>query len=494
MSAPASRVLDRRRAGVLLHATSLPDARHGALGQAARSFVDWLVAAGFSVWQLLPLGPVGSDRSPYYARSNHAGDPGLVDLAALVHAGLIEGEELAAAPREVLLGRAGWRVRARGGEAAAALEAFVARAAHWLPDYALYTAIQAREDGRPWWQWPEDLRRRDAGALARARTHLAAAIADAEAAQYFFHAHYGALKDYAAARGVRLFGDVPIYLAPDSVEVWAHPELFQLDANGRPTAVAGVPPDYFTKDGQLWGNPLYRWEEHERTGFAWWIERLQAQFELFDLVRIDHFRGLESYWAVPVDAPTAAAGAWRAAPGARLLARARAVFGGLAVVAEDLGVITPAVERLRDRFGLPGMRVAQFGFDGDPDNLHLPHNWTARSVAYTGTHDNDTTAGWYAGLEPSRRELVSDYLGAPPEAVVPALTRAVLASVAGLAVVPMQDLLQLGRGARMNTPGTTAGNWAWTFAWPDVPEGLAAGCLRSNRLYGRSPAHDGQRL
>jgi 4-alpha-glucanotransferase len=260
---------------------------------------------------------------------------------------------------------------------------------------------------------------------------------------------------------VRLFGDVPIYLAPDSVEVWARPELFQLDGAGRPTAVAGVPPDYFAADGQRWGNPLYRWEMHEATGFTWWLERLRAQFELFDLVRIDHFRGLEAYWAVPAGAPTAASGEWRLAPGEALLRQARETFGGLEVVAEDLGVITPEVEALRDGFGLPGMRIAQFGFDGDPRNVHLPHHWTARSVGYSGTHDNDTTAGWYAHLDAGAQQFVADYLGCARAEVVPALVRTVLASVALLAVVPMQDLLGLGSEARMNRPGELGGNWQW---------------------------------
>jgi 4-alpha-glucanotransferase len=483
---PHSKVLDRRRAGVLLHATSLPDAEHGALGRAAQSFVDWLAVAGFSVWQLLPLGPVGADRSPYYGRSNHAGDPGLVDVDALAGAGLIEPMELGRETRERQLSLAGRRLRERGGGEAAALGAFLAREAGWLGDYALFTAIQARELGRPWWNWPEPLRRRDGAALAQARAELGAAIADIEAGQFFFHTQYRKLKDYASARGVHLFGDIPIYLAPDSVEVWVHPQLFQLGADGRPTAVAGVPPDYFSVDGQLWGNPLYRWEEHERTGFRWWIGRLRAQFELFDLVRIDHFRGLESYWAVPAGAPTAATGEWRPAAGAALLRRAREVFGRLDVVAEDLGVITPEVEALRNGFALPGMRVAQFGFDGEPNNLHVLHNFIPLSVAYTGTHDNDTSAGWYADLEPRLRAAVAEYLATSPAHVVPALTRAVLASVAVLAVVPMQDLLELGKEARMNLPGTVTGNWSWKFAWADVPEVLAERCRRWNQLYGRS--------
>ncbi len=481
----ALKVLDRRRAGVLLHATSLPDAAHGALGQAARSFVDWLVAGGFSLWQFLPLGPVGADRSPYFARSNHAGNPALIDLAALVGAGLIEAADLGRAPRAVLLARAARALAAQRGAAGEAFARFRAAAAYWLDDYALYVAIQEREAGRPWWRWPEPLRRRDAGALAAARLALAGAIAEVEAAQYLFHDQWHALRGYAAGRGVRLFGDVPIYVAPDSVEVWVHPELFELDAGGEPAAVAGVPPDYFATDGQRWGNPLYRWDVHEASGFAWWLERLRAQFALFDLVRIDHFRGLEAYWAVPAAAPTAATGAWRPAPGAALLRRARQAFGGLEIIAEDLGVITPEVERLRDEFGLPGMRVAQFGLDGAERNLHAPHNWTARSVGYTGTHDNDTTAGWYAELHPAAQQWVADYLGCAPADVVAQLVRTVLASVAQIAVVPMQDLLGLGSESRMNRPGTTAGNWAWRFAWADVPAGLAARCQRWNRLYER---------
>lgn len=480
------KVFDRRRAGVLLHPTSLPDANAGCLGQAARSFVDWLVVGGFSVWQFLPLGPVGADRSPYFARSNHAGDPGLVDLLTLSQEGLLDAARLATEPRDVLLVAAGRALRATPGPLNDAFMAFRERAAHWLPDYALFTAIQAREQGRPWWAWPAALRTRRGAALAEARIALGAAIDDAEACQFFFYRQWKALRRYANERGVRLFGDLPIYLAPDSVEVWVNPGLFQLDGEGRPTAVAGVPPDYFSVDGQLWGNPLYRWEAHRRTGFAWWIERLRAQFELFDLVRIDHFRGLEAYWAVPAGAPTAATGEWRKAPGAALLAKAQQVFGSVEVVAEDLGVITPEVERLRDDFGLPGMRIAHFGFDGDPQNVNAPHNWVPRSVGYTGTHDNDTTAGWFAHLDEGARRFVSEYTGSEPAAAVETLTRTVLGSVAILAILPMQDLLGLGTEARMNVPGTTEGNWNWRFAWSDVPEWLGSRCRHWNHLYGRA--------
>jgi 4-alpha-glucanotransferase len=479
-------VFDRRRAGVLLHATSLPDSTRGALGQAARSFVDWLVAAGFSVWQFLPLGPVGADRSPYFGRSIHAGNPGLIDLNGLAALGVLEPGAVTTTARAAGLALACTRIRTHPGDPGREFATFTSHEARWLADYALFTAIQAEEGGRAWWEWPAALRRREPDALAAARASLAEPIARAEAEQFFFFTQWRALRRYAAERGVRLFGDLPMYLAPDSVDAWVHPELFQLGADGRPTAVAGVPPDYFATDGQLWGNPLFRWEEHQRTGFAWWLERLRAQFELFDLLRIDHFRGLESYWAVPADAPSAAFGEWRPASGAKLLARARAEFGGLAVVAEDLGVITPEVLRLRDEFDLPGMRVAQFGFDGRAQNPHLPHNWTVRSVGYSGTHDNDTSASWYAGLDAESRERVADYLGTSPARVVAALTRTVLASVAQLAILPMQDLLGLGREARMNTPGTTLGNWSWQFAWPDVPALLATRYLRWNQLYGRS--------
>jgi 4-alpha-glucanotransferase len=485
----------RRRAGVLLHATSLPGADGaGALGDAGRHFVDWLAVGGFTVWQVLPLGPVGSDRSPYYARSNHAGNTRLVDLASLAQQGLLSPDRVreAAAAR----GAAASALHERAlSDATAALvdgrgaardrcEHWAAGAA-WLDDYALFTAIQAREQGRPWWEWPSPLRTRNPRALAEARAELARDIACVRAAQYLFHSQWAELRGYANSRGVLLFGDVPIYVAPDSVEVWAHPELFQLSASGRPAQVAGVPPDYFSEDGQLWGNPVYAWAEHERTGFAWWIDRLRAQLGLYDLLRIDHFRGLEAYWSVPASAPNARTGEWVVAPGDALLARARAVFGELPVVAEDLGVITPEVEKLRDDYRLPGMRILQFGFDSSTGNQHALHEWVPHAIGYTGTHDNDTTAGWYASLDPALRAKVQQYLDVPSERVVETMVRSVMRSVAKLAIVPLQDLLGLGSEARMNTPGTIVGNWGWSFEWRDVPPDLGDRCRRMNELYGR---------
>jgi 4-alpha-glucanotransferase len=478
--------LDQRRAGVLLHPTSLPDARHGALGQAARSFIDWLVVGGFSVWQVLPLGPVGADRSPYFARSNHAGDSGLIDLLTLCDQGLIAPEDLERHSRAELLSMAALRLRAEESPGHRAFQAFRADEAHWLSDYALYTAFKAKLRGAPWWEWPEAIRSRDAAALSIARQGLEREIREAEAIQFFFHTQWQGVRRYAAERGVKLFGDLPIYLAPDSVETWVHPELFDLDERGRPLRVAGVPPDYFSKEGQLWGNPLYRWEEHARTGFDWWVERLRAQFGLFDLVRIDHFRGLEAYWVVPAGAPNAIGGTWLEAPGEALLARVREVLGDVAIVAEDLGVINPKVERLRDVFGLPGIRVAQFGFDSH-DTAHVPYRWPEAVVGYSGTHDNDTTAGWFSTLDRPSRDLVCSYLdvGPEPDAVVPAFVRMVLASTACLAVLPMQDLLGLGSEARMNTPGTAEGNWRFAFSWAEVPPTLGDRLRRWNSAFGR---------
>jgi len=476
--------MSRRRAGVLLHLTSLPDSENGALGQAARNFVDWLQVGGFTVWQVLPLGPVGADGSPYFARSNHAGDPRFIDLTTLADQGLVNGFHLGTRAREDHLAEATRRLKEPGPHHDE-YEKFRAQSAHWLPDYALFMAMQVRENGRPWWKWPEGIRNRNAAVIGAAREELAVEISRVEADQYFFYSQWRALRQYAAERGVMLFGDVPIYLAPDSVEVWANRELFQLDGAGRPTAVAGVPPDYFSAEGQLWGNPLYQWEEHQRTQFQWWIERLRAQFALFDLVRLDHFRGLEAYWAVPTDALTTATGEWRKAPGKALLTAAHKALGCLELVAEDLGVITQEVEALRDRHQLPGMRIAQFGFDRVEANPHALHRWTENSVGYTGTHDNDTLLGWFRDLDGETRQFVADYVGSSHEQAVTALTRAVLGSVAHLVIVPMQDLLELGAEARMNLPGTIVGNWLWRFSWQEAPPWLADRCRRWNHLYGR---------
>ena len=451
------RGLERRRAGVLLHPSALAAGDRGPLGAAARAFIDWLASAGFSVWQVLPLGPTGRDASPYWARSDHAGNPALLDWAEAPDADAERGD----------------------------FERFCAAAADWLEDYALFEALAAAHGGAAWWEWPAAERDREPAALAAARAALAAQLDARRREQWVFERQWSALRHYAAAQGVLLFGDLPIYVAPDSAAVWAARAQFQLDARGQPTAVAGVPPDYFSDDGQLWGNPLYDWEQGRRDGFAFWRARLARQLERFDLVRIDHFRGLAAHWSVPAGAATAREGQWMPTPGEELLATLGAAFGDLPVVAEDLGVITPDVDALRRAFDLPGMRVLQFGFDGSPDNPHLPHNYTRHTVAYSGTHDNDTTLGWYRSLDAATAARVDAYLGSTPGDMPRALLRAVLASVAELAIVPAADLLELGSEARFNTPGKVGGNWNWRLPRGALTPVLAGEYARLNHRYGR---------
>jgi 4-alpha-glucanotransferase len=452
VSGPRLPVFDRRRAGALLPLSAL----ERALGAGGRAFIDWLAQAGFSVWQVLPVGPVGADGSPYWVRSDCAGNPTFLDPAELPDPG---------APIDA---------------------AFLAASARWLPDYALFAALTEAQGGAPFWCWPVPLRDREAQALARARTELAAQIARVEREQYAFHVQWTRLRAYARARGVRLFGDLPFYVGPSSVETWAHRELFQLTASGAPAAVGGVPPDYFSELGQLWGNPLYDWPALQRSDFQWWLGRVRAQLARLDLLRIDHFRALAAHWAVPATAPDARGGAWQSTPGEQLLERLRAEFGELPLVAEDLGVITADVVALKEGFGLPGMRVLQFGFDGAAANLHVPYRYQADCVVYTGTHDNDTTLGWYSSLDADTRARVDLYLALTPGAMPEALIRAALASVGLLAVVPVQDLLGLGSAARLNTPGTTSGNWSWRLPHGALTDELARKLAQLNRVFGRS--------
>lgn len=436
-------VLARRRAGVLLAASSLRG-EGGAFGDRARRFIDWLADAGFSVWQLLPLVPVDRSGSPYWARSDRAGNPDLTDADAPDPGSDADFQHWRAAQRE------------------------------WLEDYLLFEALAGEHGGAPWWQWPAPLRDRQATALAAAALRLAAPMQARARQQWRFDLQWQGLRAHAAARGVRIFGDLPIYVAPDSVATWAHRREFQLDAAGESRAVAGVPPDYFSEEGQLWGNPLYDWDAQRRDGFAFWLQRLRLQSERFDLLRIDHFRALEAYWSVPAGAASAREGSWRRAPGHELLKAVRLKLPQLELVAEDLGDITPEVVALRRAFHLPGMRVLQFGFDGSPANIHLPHQHEPDAVVYTGTHDNDTTVGWYASLTPATRDLVRRYLGRADHEVPDAMMRAALASVGQLTIIPAQDLLYLPSEARLNRPGTAAGNWGWRLPQESLTPGLAA--------------------
>ncbi|MFP5401866.1 MAG: 4-alpha-glucanotransferase [Gammaproteobacteria bacterium] len=429
--------LDARRAGVLLHPTSLPS---GTLADTER-WLDFLNAAGFGVWQMLPLGIPLAGLSPYQCASAFAVHPGLFPAEAVD-----------------LTGFAAWR----------------ARQAHWLDDFARFMIIRAEQGGAPWTAWPRPLRDRDAGALAAFDAAHAERIRAVEVEQYRLASQWQRVREQAARRGISLFGDMPIFVAHDSADVWAHRELFLLDEAGEPTVVAGVPPDYFSETGQRWGNPHYDWAAMQADGFRWWRQRLAAHFEWFDLVRIDHFRGLAAAWAIPAAEPTAIHGQWVEAPGDALLQAIADDLGALPLVAEDLGIITPDVTALRHRFGLPGMAVLQFAFDHHADNPHKPGNVQPDTVYYTGTHDNDTTAGWWTVLPDDARTQVMAQLGVnSPDAVPEAMMATVLGSAALLAILPMQDLLRLGSDARMNTPGTPDGNWTWRFAWRDVPADLA---------------------
>ncbi len=471
-----------RAFGLLLHPTSLPGPYGvGVLGLEAQAFLGFLREAGGRFWQVLPLGPTGYGDSPYQSFSAFAGNPYLIDLRPLAEKGYLVLEDPGFPQDRVdygLLWRWKWpalRAAFQGFQQRApkaereAFWAYWEREAAWLKDYALFMALKARHGGAPWNEWPLPLRLREEKALREAWAELEDEIFFHAWTQWVFEEGWGLIRREAQSLGIRIIGDMPIFVAEDSAEVWAHPEWFHLDEEGRPTVVAGVPPDYFSPTGQRWGNPLYRWEVLEREGFSFWVERMRRALRLFDLVRIDHFRGFEAYWEVPASCPTAEEGRWVKAPGERLFARFQEVFGDLPILAEDLGVITPEVEALRDRFGLPGMKVLQFAFDNGMENPFLPHNYPShgRVVVYTGTHDNDTTLGWYRTAPEGEKAFIRAYLrdwglGFEREEEVPwALMELGMRSVARLAVYPVQDVLALGSEARMNYPGRLGGNWAW---------------------------------
>jgi 4-alpha-glucanotransferase len=445
-------VFDRRRAGALLHLGSLD----AALGRGGRAFIDWLAGAGFSVWQILPVGPTGADGSPYWVRSDYAGRYAFVDTQEL--------PDNRSPDYETFLGAAG----------------------HWLTDFALFESLSKVHDWQPWWMWPAELRDREPAAMARASKELASELQRVRNEQFAFAMQWRKLRAYAQSRGVRLLGDLPFYVAPDSAETWVHRSKFQLDANGRPTAVAGVPPDYFSETGQLWGNPLYDWKAIQDDGFALWRARVVQQLERVDVLRIDHFRALAAHWAVPADAPDARAGQWIRTPGEELMRLLQRELGDLPIVAEDLGVITADVEALRREFKMPGMRVLQFAFGGTGDNPHLPHMHEPDCVVYTGTHDNDTTIGWFSSLDGESLRRVEFFLRLTPGAMPDALIRATLGSVGRLAVIPVQDLLRLESEARLNTPGTAEGNWSWKLPAGSLTPQLARESLLLNKIYGRA--------
>lgn len=493
-----------RSAGILLHPTSLPgDHGIGDLGPDARAWIDWLASAGQRLWQVMPLGPTGYGDSPYQSFSAFAGNPYLLSMEALRDAGWLTDEELAplrALPsghvaygdlipaKSRLLTTASERFleSARSSDRAD-LEAFRQANAAWLPDFTLFMALKEAHGGSAWSDWVPELRQREPTALAAARARHAPDIARHEVWQFWFARQWGELRAHAAASDVRIVGDIPIFVAYDSADAWAHPDLFRFDENGSPTVVAGVPPDYFSATGQRWGNPLYRWDVMAKRGFAWWIERLRHTLGIVDLVRIDHFRGFAAYWEIPAGEPTAVKGRWVRGPGQALFDALKNALGKLPVIAEDLGVITPDVEALRDANGLPGMKVLQFAFGADSSDPYLPHNYPHGCVVYTGTHDNDTTRGWYEKAPEVERDFVRRYLARGDDNVAWEMVRLAQASVADVAIAPLQDVLGLGSEARMNTPGTPAGNWSWRFAWEDVPYWVAPQLREMAELYGRLP-------
>lgn len=483
-------LLKQRRAGVLLHPTSLPGpGANGDLGADAYRFVDFLASTGQRVWQVLPLGPTHADLSPYQSLSAFAGNRHLISLQRLVQWGWIDPDEVNIHEPLMLsrvMAHALQLFNSRATEAERReLHDFRHKSQSWLDDYALFCVLRQEEKMHAWSEWPESLRWRDAQALHQAYSRHADEIEAIRFEQFLFYRQWQQLKRYANERGVLLFGDMPIFVAHDSADVWSQPEGFHLNATGKPAVVAGVPPDYFSQTGQRWGNPHYDWAWMERNDFHWWRLRIAWHLEMFDMVRIDHFRGFEASWEIPAQETTAINGRWVKAPGEALFNRFLEQFGKLPLVAEDLGIITADVEALRDRFGLPGMRILHFAFEGGANNPYLPHNHISNSVVYTGTHDNDTTVGWFEGLNLERQRHILHYLGDPQEDMPWPLIRACHASVARLAIIPMQDLLGLGSAHRMNKPGTTQGNWCWRFQWEWLTDKMVSTLLDVTRLYGR---------
>ncbi len=507
-----------RASGILLHPTSLPSCFGiGALGDEAYRFADFLAASGQSLWQVLPLGPTGYGDSPYACYSAFAGNTLLISPERLFEEGLLAKSDLDELPslptervdfegvhktKEIVLGKAFARYqRTTDTELRSAFETFAEQNASWLDDYALFRALKSAHAGQAWHEWERSLVGREPAALASAREELHDQIEAHKFCQFLFFKQWFALKAYCNERGVSLIGDIPIFVAHDSADVWTNPDQFKLDERGRPTVVAGVPPDYFSVTGQFWGNPLYDWDRMLADGFKWWIERVRATLQTVDIARIDHFRGFAACWEIPGGDKTAERGRWVEAPGKELFAAIRDKLGELPIIAEDLGVITPDVEKLRDDCGFPGMRVLQFAFSSDTKNVDLPHNYHSNVVVYTGTHDNDTTVGWFksvAGKGSTRdakqvkreRDFCMKYLNTRGEEIYWDFMRAALSSVADTAIVPLQDLLGLGTEARMNLPNSTKGNWTWRFKREALTEGHGERLGDMTDTYGRVRRHE----
>jgi 4-alpha-glucanotransferase len=493
-----------RSSGILCHPTCFPS-RHGIgdLGQGAYDFVDWAAGAGQKLWQILPLGPTGYGDSPYQCFSAFAGNPNLISPDQLAWHGLLPAEALAEVPpfadgrvdygpviahKARLLRRSFEHFQAHGtAEQRAGFAAFLEYHDGWVKDYALFMALKAHFGGGSWQDWPREVALRRPKALDPLRVELAAAITYYEYLQWCFADQWQALKSYANQKGIQIIGDIPIFAAEDSADVWGRPELFQLDKNHRPVVVAGVPPDYFSDAGQLWGNPHYCWDDMARDGYAWWVERIRRTLQMVDIVRVDHFRGFEAYWAVPAGDRTAKKGRWVKGPGATFFEAVEKALGKLPIIAEDLGIITPEVDELRLQFDLPGMKVLQFGFAQELDSKYLPHSYEANYVVYPGTHDNNTVAGWFNEPErtPQEKWKCLRYMNCDEVDLPWAFIRAAWGSVADVAVAQLQDVMGLGAEARMNYPSKLGGNWQWRYTPDRLTDALCARLRELTRLYQR---------
>jgi 4-alpha-glucanotransferase len=498
-----------RAAGILLHPTSLPG-RYGigSLGATAYRFIDLLSECGQSLWQILPMGPTGYGDSPYACFSALAGNPLLIDLDQLAKEGDLNPEDLASAPafsedfvdfgpvityKQNMLKAAAQQFRLHAdSQRRQAYDSFCRQNADWLEDYALFIALKDVHNGAVWNTWEWELVSRQSEALTVWREKLDEQLFAQRYFQFQFFKQWSALKSYANEQDIKIVGDIPIFVAYDSVDVWANPELYYLDKHLKPTHVAGVPPDYFSATGQLWGNPLYRWDVMKQHNYDWWIQRFAHTLRTVDIIRLDHFRGFAAYWEVQAGEPTAENGQWVKGPGTRFFKALRKRLGELPIIAEDLGHITPDVMRLRDRFEFPGMNILQFAFGSDAGNPYLPHNLRANSIIYSGTHDNDTTVGWYETREEEELDTIHAYLGPTGEPIHWALIRAAYRSVADTAIIPMQDILGLGTQARMNTPGKLGGNWAWRFHLGDLHADDYEKLRAMAVIYGRIAVEDQQ--
>ena len=492
-----------RKSGIILHPTSFPGPDGiGDLGPQAYSWVDFLESSGCSIWQTLPLGPTGYGDSPYQCFSAFAGNHYLISTTLLLDEGLLSPEDFADRPdfplHNVDFGTAiPWKMKIlkraydnflkKEAYNSTAFLAFCDENKDWLNDYALFMSLKDYHGGAAWQTWEDGLKNREASALAEFEENHFEEVCFQKFLQFCFFKQWKNLMDYAHQKDLMIVGDIPIFVSMDSADVWSHRELFYLDGEGNPTVVAGVPPDYFSPTGQLWGNPLYRWPAHQEQNFSWWMDRIRGTLKLCDLIRLDHFRGFCGYWEVPAGNPTAQYGRWVQAPGDAFLTKIQETFGDLPIIAEDLGEISEDVSSLRLKFDLPGMKILQFAFDGEPNDHFLPSNYESNFVAYTGTHDNETTAGWFKNASPKSREFAMKYIGTDENGFVWNMIRTVWQSVAVYAIAPLQDFLGLGNEARMNFPGKMFGNWSFRYINSDITPELAFRILDLNRTYNRIP-------